>query len=69
MRKSPSQRSKEARERNKCSTCERRSNHKIGCFAFTEEPLSCWAHTTHEDWLTKVNAEIKEYNGGKGKGV
>ena len=59
------EKSAELRLKNNCTTCERRSNHKIGCFVFSEEPSSCWAHTTDKDWLTKVNEAVKEY-GGKG---
>jgi hypothetical protein len=50
------------REKNKCSTCERRSDiHHIGCQVFSEEPETCWAHTTDKDWLRKVEKAVRQY--------
>lgn len=60
--------SQKVRERNKCSTCERKSDwYQTGCQVFTEEPENCWAHTTDKDWLRKVEKVCKEYREGKPK--
>ena len=54
--------SQELRKKNNCATCERRSNHEIGCQVFSEEPENCWAHTTDKDWLRKVEKAVRIYS-------
>ena len=54
--------SQELRVKNNCDTCERRSDmHHIGCQAFKEEPVNCWAWTDDKGWLAKVDKECKAY--------
>lgn len=57
------EKSRELREKNKCSTCERRSGiYHIGCQVFNKEPEICWAHTTDKDWLRKVEKAVRIYS-------
>ena len=56
------EKSRELREKNNCATCERRSDmHHIGCQVFSEEPETCWAHTTDKGWLRKVEKAVRQY--------